>query len=209
MHPLTETTPKPLLEVKGKPLIGWHLEKLARAQFTHVVINVSHLAQQIVDYVGDGTRYGLEVRYSHERIALEAGGGLATASPLLADGVIAVISADVYSDLDYRVFRTYGATLAPNRAHWWFAPARLNAPGREFSLRNGRVYMPGEDAQSLANLGLMHTSLFRDWPAGEKFKLLPYYQEWVRKGWVTGEHVPGQWENVTTPFDLDRLNAQP
>jgi MurNAc alpha-1-phosphate uridylyltransferase len=207
MRPLTDATPKPLLPVFGKPLLQWHLEKLAAAKIVDVVINVSYLAQQIMDYVGDGSQFGVRAQFSVEPIALEAGGGLATAAPLLGNGAIVVISSDVYSDLDYALFRTYGATLASDRAHWWFAPQHANAPGREFSLRNGRVFPPGDDAQTLANVGLVHSSLIADWPRGKAFKLLPHYQAWVGNGWVTGSHIEGRWENVTDPLDLERLRA--
>lgn len=206
MRPLTDLTPKPLLPVYGKPLIDWHLEKLARAEIRRVVINVNHLADKIVEHIGDGTRYGVAVTYSYEPVPLEAGGGLATAAGALGDGPIAVISADIFTDLDYGLLRTYGATLPRDRAHWWFAPPHKNAPGREFSLRaDGVVTLPDEHALTLANIGVMHTSLIADWPRQRAFKLLPHYQAWVRKGWVTGTVIPGQWENVTTVADIERL----
>jgi N-acetyl-alpha-D-muramate 1-phosphate uridylyltransferase len=208
LRPLTDSLPKPLLEVYGKPLIDWHLEKLSAAGIVDVVVNVSHLAEKIITHVGDGARFGLSVRYSHEAVALEAGGGLATAAPMLEDGAIAVVSADIYSTIDYGMLATCGATLPENRAHWWFVEPRADAPGGEFSLNNAQVIAPDHHPLTLASIGVIHSSLLRGWPVGEKFKLLPYYQQWVARGWVTGSLHTGQWENVTSPLDLLRLQPK-
>jgi N-acetyl-alpha-D-muramate 1-phosphate uridylyltransferase len=209
LRPLTDHTPKPLLPVYGKPLLDWHLEKLAAAGMTDVVINVSHLADKIIEHVGNGKRFGLNVQYSIEPIALEAGGGLATAAPMLGDGVIAMMSADIYSTLDYSHFHTYAADFGRNRAHWWFAPPHQNALGREFMLNEGHVQLAeGQNAHTWASIALIHSSLIANWPRGEKFKLLGHFEQWVRHGWVTGSFIDGQWENVTTAEDLQRLNVR-
>lgn len=208
LRPLTDSMPKPLLEVYGKPLIDWHLEKLSAAGILDVVVNVSHLAEKIIAHVGDGARFGLSVRYSREVVALEAGGGLATAAPMLGDGAIALVSADIYSMIDYGMLAACGAKLPENRAHWWFVAPRADAPGREFSLNNTRVIAPDHHPLTLASIGVIHSSLLRSWPVGEKFKLLPYYQQWVARDWVTGSLHTGQWENVTSPLDLLRLQPK-
>jgi N-acetyl-alpha-D-muramate 1-phosphate uridylyltransferase len=205
LRPHTDTLPKPLLSVYGKPLIDWHLEKLCAAGILDVVVNVSHLAEKIIAHVGDGTRFGVRVKYSHEALALEAGGGLATAASLLGDGAIAVVSADIYSDIDYHTLVTCGAKLPENRAHWWFVEPRADTPGGEFSLRNQQVIAPNHHPLTLANIGVLHSSLLSGWPVGEKFKLLPHYQQWVARDWVTGALHIGQWENVTSALDLLRL----
>jgi N-acetyl-alpha-D-muramate 1-phosphate uridylyltransferase len=205
LRPLTDQLPKPLLSVYGRPLIDWHLSKLAQAGITDVVINVSYLAEKVMAHVGDGARYGVRVQYSVESQALEAGGGLATAAPLLGEGVVAILSADIYSDLDYRALTACAAQLDNGRAHWWFVPATAGAPGGEFSLQGDRVVAPDAHALTLASIGVAHSSLFSDWPRGEKFKLLPHYQAWVERGWVTGTMHRGAWENVTSALDLARL----
>jgi N-acetyl-alpha-D-muramate 1-phosphate uridylyltransferase len=205
LRPLTDSLPKPLLSVYGKPLIDWHLEKLSAAGIVDVVVNVSYLAEKIIAHVGDGARFGVRVRYSHEPVALEAGGGLGTAASLLGEGAIAVVSADIFSDIDYQKLVNYGAKLPENRAHWWFVTPRADSPGGEFSLKNELVVAPDNQPLTLTSIGLIHSSLLRDWPVGEKFKLLPHYQNWVARGWVTGSLHTGQWENVTSPLDLLRL----
>jgi N-acetyl-alpha-D-muramate 1-phosphate uridylyltransferase len=209
LRPLTDGLPKPLLSVFGKPLIDWHLEKLCAAGILDVVINVSYLAEKIIAHVGDGAGYGLRVRYSHEPTPLEAGGGLATAVPLLGDGPIAVVSADIFSDLDYAKLNTCGADLtksnAKRRAHWWLVPPRAGEPGGEFSLQEGRVISPNSQPLTLASIGVLHTSLLADWPRNQVFKLLPHYQAWVANDWVGGTLHTGQWENVTSALDLARL----
>jgi N-acetyl-alpha-D-muramate 1-phosphate uridylyltransferase len=205
LRPLTDTLPKPLLCVYGKPLIDWHLLKLRHAGILDVVINVSYLSEKIMNHVGSGARFGLNVNYSFEPEALESGGGLATAAPLLGSGPIALVSADIFSDIDYSALPRVGATLEHNRAHWWFVAQRPGAPGGEFSLHNDRVIPANDDAMTLASIGLVHSSLLQDWPRQQKFKLLPYYQNWVANGWVSGSVHAGTWENVTSPLDLARL----
>ena len=101
LRPLTEGTPKALVEVGGKPLIGWHLHRLAAAGCREAVINVSHLAQQIVDYVADGQRFGLSVRYSREAEPLETAGGIATALPLLGSAPFLLVNADIYCEVPF------------------------------------------------------------------------------------------------------------
>jgi N-acetyl-alpha-D-muramate 1-phosphate uridylyltransferase len=209
LRPATDALPKPLLSVHGKPLIDWHLENFCAAGIIDVVINVSYLAEKIIAHVGDGARYGLRVRYSREIAPLEAGGGLATAAPLLGDGPIAVVSADIFSDLDYGQLYTCGADLIKTngklRAHWWLVPPRAGEPGGEFSLDAGRVVLPNHQPLTLASIGVIDASLIADWPRNQAFKLLPHYQSWVANGWVSGTLFTGRWENVTSAIDLARL----
>ncbi len=205
LRPLTDTLPKPLLSVYGRPLIDWHLLKLSQAGILDVVINVSYLSEKIMTHVGSGARFGLNVHYSLEPEALESGGGLATAAPFLGTGPIAVVSADIFSDIDYNALVHIGASLERNRAHWWLVAQRAGAPGGEFSLRGERVIPANDEAMTLASIGLIHSALLQDWPRHQKFRLLPHYQHWVANGWVTGTVHDGTWENVTSSLDLARL----
>ena len=111
MRPLTDTLPKPLLEVGGKPLIEWHVEKLAAAGFTHIVINHAHLGALIEDALGDGARFGVRIDYSPEAVALETAGGIAQALTLLGAAPFAVVNADVFSDFDYARLAVAARTL--------------------------------------------------------------------------------------------------
>ena len=101
LRPLTDRLPKPLIEVGGKALIVWHLERLAAAGFAEVVVNVSHLADAIVERIGDGTRFGLRVSYSREPQALETAGGIAQALPRLGGGAFLLVNSDIYCEVDF------------------------------------------------------------------------------------------------------------
>src|SRR5215212_7278793 len=102
LRPLTDRIPKALVPVGGKPLIAWHLERLAASGCRETVVNVCHLAQQIVDFVGDGARFGLHVAYSHEAEPLETAGGIAKAAPLLGAAPFLLVNADIYCEVDFR-----------------------------------------------------------------------------------------------------------
>ena len=101
MRPLTDHTPKPLLKVGGKPLIVWHLERLAKAGFKEVVINHAHLGEQIEQALGDGSQWGLDIQYSPEKIALETAGGIANALPLLGSSPFLVVNGDTFTEINF------------------------------------------------------------------------------------------------------------
>ena len=101
MRPLTDAIPKPLLQVRGKPLIVWHVERLAQAGFTHIVINHAHLGVMIETALGDGSRFGVSLRYSPEQVALETAGGIANALPLLGPQPFVVVNGDIFTDYDF------------------------------------------------------------------------------------------------------------
>ena len=142
LRPLTDTVPKAMVQAGGKPLIAWHLERLAAAGYQDVVVNVSHLAERITEGLGDGARYGLRIRYSREREPLETAGGIAYARALLGDGPFLLVNADVYCGIDFARFRSLalGARLAhlvlvPNPAHrasgdFSLGPTAASAMGR-------------------------------------------------------------------------------
>jgi N-acetyl-alpha-D-muramate 1-phosphate uridylyltransferase len=212
MRPLTDTIPKPLVRVHGKPLIVHHIEKLVAIGVERIVINVSHLAEIIVNEIGDGSKYGCEILYSHEREPLETGGGAATASTLFDKPLLILASADVYSDIDYKDFMIHRPKkLGDNRwssdAHFFVVPKEPDRPGGEFSLGSDGRLNDGEPRQTLANIMLLRTELVQVWPRGERFALLPHYREWVAKGRVTASLHTGLWCNVTTMNDVEALNA--
>jgi len=211
MRPLTETRPKPLLQVGGKPLIVWQIERLVAAGFNDLVINVSHLAADIEAALGDGTRYGARIRYSREPFPLEVAGGIATALPLLGDGVVPIVSADVYTDYDYASLRTRLAAMAatsdPPHLHMVMVPNPEYHPLGDFALADGRLVLDGSQRLTFGNVALYRTALFRELPRGEKVRMLPHYQSWIRCGWASGELYAGPWANIGTPAELDRLDS--
>lgn len=213
MRPLTDGCPKPLLPVRGKPLIAWQIERLVRAGYDDLVINVSYRASQIVDWLGDGTRFGASISYSHEVEPLESGGGLAHALPLLGVGPVLVVAADVYSEFDYAGLETARLELAAANdllAHLVLVPNPSFRPLGDYALsaagKPRMVGMAGSPLWTWAGIGLFHTNLLREIPIGKKIPLLPFFSDWISRGQVTGEIYAGLWDNVGTPEQLHRLD---
>ncbi len=208
MRPLTDHTPKPLLLAGGKPLIVWHVEKLAAAGFDRLVINHAHLGEQIENQLGDGRRFGVEIAYSREGEALETAGGIATALPLLDAEIFPVVNADVYSDYDYAALRRHAETWPAERlAHLVLADNPAHHPQGDFALQGGRVAENGAVRHTFAGLGVYHRALFAGTPAGVKAPLAPLLKRAMAQGRVSGEHYRGLWVDVGTPERLRELDA--
>ena len=203
MRPLTDHTPKPLLVVGGKPLIDWHLERLAAAGFRRVVINLAWLGEQIAEHVGDGGRWGLDVTFSREgERGLETGGGIAHALPLLGEGPFVVINGDVWCDLDPVRLRQPPDHLA----HLVLVPNPEHNRGGDFGLQGGVVVPPGAEALTYSGIGVYHPDLFAGHPGGA-FRLAPLLHGAIAEGGVTGECYRGRWCDVGTPERLQALDA--
>jgi MurNAc alpha-1-phosphate uridylyltransferase len=210
MRPLTDTTPKPLLVAGGKPLIAWQIESLVRAGFREIVINAAHLADKLVDAVGDGSRYGVRVRWSLEPEPLEPAGGIATAMPLCPEGPLLVVAGDVYTGLDYTSLRARADTMALDqaspRAHLVMVPNPPYHPGGDFALEGERIHRDGPVRVTFGSIAVYDTALFRELPRMEKLKLLPLLHDWISRGLVSGELYRGPWANVGTPEELAKLD---
>lgn len=202
LRPLTDATPKPLLEVGGRRLIERHLDKLAAIGIERVVINTSHLAEQFPAALGDGSRWGLAIHYSHEGPSpLETGGGMRRALPLLGAAPFIAVSADIVSDYDYAELPAEPAGLAhlvmvPNpafhpRGDFWLDGARLNEDGTGERLTFG-------------NIGVYRPELVSGETDG-RFKLLPMYQRAMREERLSGERYDGFWRNIGTVEQLREL----
>jgi MurNAc alpha-1-phosphate uridylyltransferase len=212
MRPLSDAKPKPLLEAGGKPLIVWQLERLVAAGFDQIVVNVAHRGEAIITALGNGSRFGATVSFSKEAEPLEVGGGITTALPLLGEGIVLVVSGDVYSDYDYASLRprvaAMVATSAPPHLHMMMVPNPPYHAGGDFSLGDGRLSLDGAARVTFGNVALYRTALFRELPRGEKLKMLPLFLDWIGRGWASGELYRGLWANVGTPEDLDELDRQ-
>jgi MurNAc alpha-1-phosphate uridylyltransferase len=210
MRPLSDTTPKPLLEAGGKALIVWQLERLVAAGFADIVVNVAHQGEAIAAALGDGSRFGAVLRYSHEPEPLEVGGGIATALPLLGKGVALVVSGDVYVEYDYASLgaraSAMSATDDPPHMHMVMVPNPPYHPGGDFSLNDGRLALNGAARVTFGNVALYRTKLFEGLPRGKKLQILPFYRDWIGRGWASGELYEGAWANVGTPDELERLD---
>lgn len=195
MRPLTLHTPKPLLPVAGQPLIEYHLRALAAAGFTEVVINHAWLGQQIEEHLGDGSRFGLSIRYSPEGEPLETGGGIFKALPLLGEAPFLLINGDVWTDYDLARLRTPLQGLA----HL----VLVDNPGHhgrgDFRLQGSQV-VDGDDAPgtlTFSGLSVLHPALFEGCRPGA-FKLAPLLRQAMAAGQVSGEHYQGRWVDVGT-----------
>jgi MurNAc alpha-1-phosphate uridylyltransferase len=195
MRPLTLTTPKPLVRAGGVPLIEYHLRALAAAGFTEIVINHAWLGQQIEDYLGDGSRYGVSIRYSPEGEPLETGGGIFRALPLLGDEAFVVVNGDIWTDYDFSVLHQPIVGLA----HLVLANNPAHHPTGDFQLIDGQVRDGQPSAANLTYSGIavLHPQLFEGCSAGA-FKLAPLLRAAMANGQVSGEHLKGQWVDVGT-----------
>ncbi|MFC4528407.1 nucleotidyltransferase family protein [Dyella halodurans] len=206
MRPLTDHTPKPLLPVGGKPLIEWHLEKLAAIDVHYVVINTSHLAEQFPDTLGDGSRWGLRIRYAYEGpTPLETGGGMLNALSLLGPEPFIALSADIYSDYDYGALPLQPAGLA----HLVMVPnPDWHASGDFVLHRDGLL---GEDGAgerlTFGNIGVYRPEFLHGHAPG-RFKLLPLYQQAMGAGQLGGERYDGFWRNLGNPAQLAELDTR-
>jgi len=204
MRPLTDHCPKPLLPVAGKPLIVHHLERLADANITQVVINVSYRAEQIMTALGDGASYGVQIRWSQEATPLETGGGIHQALPLLGNAPFLLVNGDVWCELD-------PTTLAPlngDLAHLVLVNNPSHHPAGDFHLdANGRVQATGEPRLTFAGFSLIDPALVAAEPPGA-FPLAPLLRRAMTEGRVSGSHHQGEWVDVGTPERLAELDRR-
>ena len=208
MRPLTDRLPKSLLPVGGKPLIEWHVEKLAHAGCPEVVINHAWLGEQIEARLGNGERFGLSIRYSAEVQALETAGGIVKALPLLAGAPFLVVNADIFSAVDYRALLERTPALAtPALAHLVLVANPEHNPLGDFALTNGQVYDEGPSRLTFAGIGIYAPALFAGIPIGTRVALAPLLRAAMREGRVTGELFTGFWSDVGTPQRLAEVDA--
>lgn len=205
LRPLTDEVPKPLLRIGGRCLIEHQLRALAAAGFEAAVINVAYRGEQIVAALGDGTRYGLPIAYSREQPgALDTGGGIRRALPLLGDAPFAVINADIYTDYPLRRLRT-ALESAEADAHLILAPNPPHHPDGDFGLDDGRVARAGR-RYTFAGIGVYRPALFDRQQT--RFPLAVVLDETIAAGRVQGELYRGRWFDVGTPAAFEQLGGR-
>jgi len=206
MRPLTDALPKPLLVVRGKPLIVHHLEALARAGVREVVINLAWLGAKIRDALGEGGRWGLRIAYSDEgEVAFETGGGIFRALPLLGDAPFLVVNGDVWTDFDFTQVRIE----ADADAHLVLVPNPPQHARGDFTLADGRVgedSSPGAMRYTYSGLGMYRPGFFAGCAPG-RFPLLPLLQRAIAARRLTGQLYGGLWQDIGTPERLAAINA--
>ena len=217
MRPLTADTPKPLLAVNGKPLIVWHLEKLAAAEVHYVVINTSHLAEQFPAALGDGSRWGLRIRYAYEGpTPLETGGGMLNALPLLGVEPFLAVNGDIWTDADFAALPAEPEGLA----HLLLVDNPPQHPDGDFSLdAQGRVHDGGDARLTFSGVGVYRPELLADWRAvmGDtegsarkppRFGLTPLLRAAIKQSKIGGSHYQGDWADIGTPQRLAQLDEE-
>ena len=201
MRPLTDRCPKPLIPVRGLPLIAWHLRALAAAGFRDVVINLSWLGAMIRDALGTGEAHGVRIRYSDEgEPPLETGGGIERALPLLGPGPFLLVNGDVFTDVDFARLRL----PAGSRAHLVLVPNPAHNPAGDFALLDGRVVEGPPRPLTYAGVAVVDPALLAGAAPG-RFPLLPWLQKAIAAGELTGERHDGYWLDVGTPERLLEL----
>lgn len=200
LRPLTDQVPKPLIELGGKPLIEYHLEALAAAGFQKVVVNQGHLGNMLRDALGDGSRWGISISWSDEQpAALETGGGIFKALPLLGESPFLVVNGDVWTEYPFARLRA----VKCDWAHLVLVPNPKHNPSGDFSLTGARVRAGEEHKLTFSGIGVYHHRLFENCRPG-KFSIVPLLRTAMDKHLVSGEEFSGGWDDIGT---LERLES--
>jgi len=204
LRPITDRLPKPLVEVRGKPLIAWHLERLAAAGFHDIVINVSHLREMLEQAVGDGSRWNLTIAWSREALPLETAGGIAQARGLLGEEPFALVNADVYCDYPLSGLRSI--RLSERIGYIVMVPNPPFRPAGDFSLHQGTVGNLTTPRYTYSGIGVLHPRIVDTVVAGASAPLGPLLHLAAEAGQLGGEVYAGNWNDVGTPERLHELN---
>ena len=218
MRPLTDTCPKPLLKVRGRPLIVWHILNLVRAGITEIVINHAHLGQMIEDALGDGAQFGASIAYSREKVALETAGGIANALHLLGDAPFLALSGDIYCPyFDFEQVKDvlkdadpWGNPLPLEQrdACWlYLTPNPWHNLKGDFALSMYSVANTGSPMWNFSNIGVYRPEMFAHIEPGTHAGLGKLIRQYAEEGLVGGEVYEGDWVNVGTVAQLEELNA--
>ncbi|MCL5042020.1 MAG: nucleotidyltransferase family protein [Gammaproteobacteria bacterium] len=201
MRPLTLETPKPLLPVAGKPLLQWHIEALARAGITQLVINHAWLGDQIEAHFADGAALDVQIQWSREAEPLETGGGIRQALPLLGDQPFVLVNGDVWADFDFSRLQLPVGKLA----HLVLIDNPAHNPSGDFILHEGQVTNPvgGQRGLTYSGIAVIDPALIADHAPG-RFALAPLLRAAADKGLLGGEYFAGSWIDVGTPERLQQ-----
>ena len=209
MRPLSDVTAKPLLTAGGKPLIVWTLERLHDGGIREIVINHAHLGAQIEAALGDGAKYGVSIRYSPEREALETAGGIANALDLLGDAPFIAAAGDIYCEYDFG--KLCSRDLNGNLAYLVLVPNPPHNLRGDFALDGSALRNDGSSHNTFSGIGLYDPRLFARIKPGSRHKLAPLLREAADTGRASGELYMGDWFDIGTPerlADLDHRLSQ-
>ena len=199
MRPLTDHTPKPLLQAGGLPLIEHLIVALVEAGITELVINHAHLGEQVEATLGDGSRWGASIRYSPEGEALETAGGIHRALPLLGGDPFLVVNGDIATDFPFATVLDRPIDLA----HLVLVPNPEHHPRGDFGLQDGKAMDGGDIRYTFGGIGVYRPEFFKDCVPG-RFPLAPLLRSAMALGSVSGELHQGMWMDIGT---MERLQA--
>jgi len=205
LRPLTERLPKPLVEAGGKALIDWHLQRVAAAGFREAVINVSHLADQVVAHVGDGARFGLRVAWSREAEPLETAGGIANARALLGEAPFLLVNSDIYCEYDFSRLRH--VALKNSLGHLVLVPNPPHHAAGDFTLESGMVGNGAAARYTYAGIAIMSPAIVAGVRTGDKAPLGALLRQAAGEGRLSGEIHDGVWTDVGTAERLAQLRT--
>ena len=208
MRPLTLHTPKPLLEVGGKPLIVWHIEKLAAIGVTEIVINTAWLGEKLAEALGDGSRFGINILWSHEGEGLETAGGIINALPLLGDEPFILLNGDVWTTMDFAPL--LDIDLKDNLAHLVLVQNPEQHPEGHFTLAAGKAYtfdqqVEGENL-TFSGVSVLDPKMFQGLETGKR-PLAPLLKAAMQNQQVAASKLVGIWVDVGTPERLTALDT--
>lgn len=209
MRPLTLHTPKPLLEVGGKPLIVWHIEKLQKMGVQEIVINTAWLGEKLADALGDGSQFGVKILWSHEGEGLETAGGIINALPLLGNEPFILVNGDVWTTMDFAPL--LNVQLQDDLAHLVLVENPVQHPQGDYTLAANKAYT-FEQARSGENLtysgvAVMHPQMFNGLESGKR-PLAPLLKQAMQQGKISAHKLQGVWVDVGTPERLNALDQQ-
>lgn len=205
LRPLTDQTPKPLLQAGPHRLIEYHLFNLAEAGFKEVVINVSWLGQQIIDSLGDGAHYGLDIQYSNEgEQPLETGGGIINALGLLGEDPFLVINGDIWSDYPFASLKNKTLT---GLAHLILIQNPEHNPEGDFYINDGLLALEGTEPYTFSGIAIYHRDFFKAQSASI-FPLAPLFRSYASQGLISAELYRGNWMDIGTRERLESLIKQ-
>lgn len=213
MAELTRSKPKPLLEIAGKPLIDYTVVGLKAAGFSELIVNLAYLGEQIKDYLGNGSRFGVRISYSEEPYPLETGGAISRALPLLGDKPFLVVNADVWTDYPFQNLLDYPfGQLGPDElGHLVMIPNPSHVPEGDFYLNESSLLQSesstGAEARlTYSGIAVLHPRLVAEYPERrEKFPLGEVFRKAIASGQLSGEVFRGQWRDIGTPERLLEL----
>lgn len=205
MRPLTDKTPKPLLKIRGEPIIVHTIRRLCLAGVSELVINVSYLADQIEAELGNGSNWGAEIKYSRELVALETAGGVVQALPLLGDAPFILVNGDIWTDFDFTQLRN--RQLKNSLGHLVMVENPAHNPGGDFFLGGEKLSLEEGERLTYSGIGLYSPKLFVELAPGKR-PLAPILRQAISNSQLSAEIFTGSWEDIGTPERLEQLNQK-